>query len=51
MTLNFLRRMSIHNPTYKKLSEEIINLLKLKKLDEIEKIVNEIQPADIADIL
>ena len=43
--------MSIHKPTYKKLSEEIINLLKLKKVDEIEKIVNEIHPADIADIL
>ncbi len=43
--------MSIHKPTYKKLSEEIINLLKLKKVDEIEKIINEIHPADIADIL
>ena len=43
--------MSIHKPTYKKLSEEIINLLKLKKVDEIEKITNEIHPADIADIL
>ena len=40
--------MSIHKPTYKKLSEEIINLLKLKKVDEIEKIINEIHPADIA---
>ena len=36
--------MSIHKPTYKKLSEEIINLLKLKKVDEIEKIINEIHP-------
>ena len=43
--------MSIHKPTYKKLSEEIINLLKLKKVNEIEKIINEIHPADIADIL
>ena len=51
MTSNFLPRMSIHKPTYKKLSEEIINLLKLKKVDEIEKIINEIHPADIADIL
>ena len=42
--------MSIHKQTHKKLSEEIINLLKLKKVDEIEKIVNEIHPADIADI-
>ena len=43
--------MSIHNQIHKKLSEEIINLLKQKKVDEIEKIINEIHPADIADIL
>ena len=51
MTSNFLPRMSINKQTYYKLSEEIINLLKLKKVDEIEKIINEIHPADIADIL
>ena len=43
--------MSIHKQIHKKLSEEIINLLKQKKVDEIEKIINEIHPADIADIL
>ena len=36
--------MSIHKPTYKKLSEKIINLLKQKKVDKIEKIINEIHP-------
>jgi len=43
--------MSIHKQTYKKLSEEIISLLKQKKIDDIEKIINKIHPADIADIL
>ena len=48
---DFLHKMSIHEQTYKKLSERDHQFIETKKIDDIEKIINEIHPADIADIL